>query len=393
MASLQGSSLSRCGAIARLFLKLGVIGFGGPAAHIALMDEEVVKRRRWLTREHFLDLLGATNLIPGPNSTEMAIHVGFSYGGWPGLVVAGVCFVLPAVVLTGLLAWVYVEFGTVPAIAPLLYGIKPAVLAIIASALWRLGKKAVKSRPLGLVAAAVIPLLLWGVNEVLALLIGGVVGMVWLRQPPTPPTEKTASLWVAAANGLALTTRSELVQAAAATTGATLGQIALVFLKVGAVLFGSGYVLIAFLEGELVGRGWLTQTELLDAIAIGQFTPGPVLSTATFIGYLMAGVPGAVVATVGIFLPSFGLVALLNPLIPKLRQSPWAAAFLDAVNASSVALMAVVTVRLAGLTLWGDAIALGITLLATVAIFQFKIGPVWIVLGGAAVGLLSHALA
>jgi chromate transporter len=356
------------------------------------MDEEVVKRRRWLTREHFLDLLGATNLIPGPNSTEMAIHVGFSYGGWPGLVVAGVCFVLPAVVLTGLLAWVYVEFGTVPAIAPLLYGIKPAVLAIIAAALWRLGKKAVKSRPLGLVAAAVIPLLLWGVNEVLALLIGGVVGMVWLRQPPTPPTEKTASLWVAAANGLALTTRSELVQAAAATTGATLGQIALVFLKVGAVLFGSGYVLIAFLEGELVGRGWLTQTELLDAIAIGQFTPGPVLSTATFIGYLMAGVPGAVVATVGIFLPSFGFVALLNPLIPKLRQSPWAAAFLDAVNASSVALMAVVTVRLAGLTLWGDAIALAIVLLAAVAIFRFKIGPVWVVLGGAAVGLLSQFL-
>ncbi|MDB9494086.1 chromate efflux transporter [Spirulina major CS-329] len=390
MASSQGSSLSRCGAIARLFFKLGVIGFGGPAAHIALMDEEVVKRRRWLTREHFLDLLGATNLIPGPNSTEMAIHVGFSYGGWPGLVVAGVCFVLPAVVLTGLLAWVYVEFGTVPAIAPLLYGIKPAVLAIIAAALWRLGKKAVKSRPLGIVAAAVIPLLLWGVNEVLALLIGGVVGMVWLRQPPTPPTEKTASLWVAAAHGLALTTRSELVQAAAATTGATLGQIALVFLKVGAVLFGSGYVLIAFLEGELVGRGWLTQTELLDAIAIGQFTPGPVLSTATFIGYLMAGVPGAVVATVGIFLPSFGFVALLNPLIPKLRQSPWAAAFLDAVNASSVALMAVVTVRLAGLTLWGDAIALAIVLLAAVAIFRFKIGPVWVVLGGAAVGLLSQ---
>jgi chromate transporter len=390
MASSQESGLSRCGAIARLFLKLGAIGFGGPAAHIALMDEEVVKRRRWLTREHFLDLLGATNLIPGPNSTEMAIHVGFSYGGWPGLVVAGVCFVLPAVILTGLLAWIYVGFGTVPAIAPLLYGIKPAVVAIIAAALWRLGKKAVKSRPLGIIAAAVIPLLLWGVNEVVALLIGGVVGMFWLRRPPNAPTEQTASLWVAVTNGLALTTRLEIAQAAAVTTGATLGQIALVFLKVGTVLFGSGYVLIAFLEGELVGRGWLTQTELLDAIAIGQFTPGPVLSTATFIGYLLAGVPGAVVATVGIFLPSFCFVAVLNPLIPKLRQSPWAAAFLDAVNASAVALMAVVTVRLAGLTLWGDAIAIGITLLAAVAIFRFKIGPVWVVLGGAALGLLSQ---
>lgn len=392
MTSSQGSSLSRCGAIARLFLKLGAIGFGGPAAHIALMDEEVVKRRRWLTREHFLDLLGATNLIPGPNSTEMAIHVGFSYGGWPGLVVAGVCFVLPAVILTGLLAWIYVGFGTVPAIAPLLYGIKPAVVAIIAAALWRLGKKAVKSRPLGIIAAAVIPLLLWGVNEVVALLIGGVVGMFWLRRPPSAPTAQTASLWVAATNGLALTTRLEIAQAAAVTTGASLGQIALVFLKVGAVLFGSGYVLIAFLEGELVGRGWLTQTELLDAIAIGQFTPGPVLSTATFIGYLLAGVPGAVVATVGIFLPSFCFVAVLNPLIPKLRQSPWAAAFLDAVNASAVALMAVVTVRLAGLTLWGDAIALGITFLAAVAIFRFKIGPVWVVLGGAVLGLLSQVI-
>ncbi|MDB9312854.1 chromate efflux transporter [Spirulina sp. CS-785/01] len=374
--------------LAQLFLKLGIIGFGGPAAHIAMMEEEVVQKRRWLSREHFLDLLGATNLIPGPNSTEMAIHVGYTYGGVPGLVVAGVCFLFPAITITGILAWVYQAFGTLPAVAPLLYGIKPAVLVVIFGALWRLGKKAIKSRTLLIIALGVVPLLLLGLNEVLALLVGGVVGMFWLRwQIP----HRTSSLWVAGLNASALAKPTVALAATTAKVTPPLWQLGLVFLKVGVVLFGSGYVLIAFLEGELVGRGWLTQQELLDAIAIGQFTPGPVLSTSTFIGYVVSGFPGAMVATVGIFLPSFLFVLAVNPLIPKMRQSVWAGAFLDAVNVSAVALMAVVTGQLAFTLLWQplDGLAWGIVGLSAIALFWFKLGPVWLVLGGAILGYVA----
>ncbi|NJL02923.1 MAG: chromate efflux transporter [Spirulinaceae cyanobacterium SM2_1_0] len=395
---MSSPSTANLGEIARLFLKLGVIGFGGPAAHIAMFETETVSRRGWLTSEHFLDLLGATNLIPGPNSTEMAMHVGYDRGGWPGLVVAGSCFILPAVALTGLLAWVYVEFSTLPAIAPLFYGIKPAVLAIIAGALWRLGQKAVKNRQLLLIALGVVPLLLWGLNEVLAILIGGLVGALWLRWRRGQASDRPAQLVVTGLNLSAATQGGSTVAAlaqAAATTAATvtppLWQLGLVFLKIGAVLFGSGYVLIAFLEGEVIARNWLTQQQLLDAIAMGQFTPGPVLSTATFIGYLVAGWPGAVVATVGIFLPSFGFVAALNPLIPRLRRSAWAAAFLDAVNVSAVALMAVVTVQLALVTLLRplDGLAIAITLLAAIALFRFRLSAIWLVVGGAVLGWLA----
>lgn len=378
--------------LARVFLKLGIIGFGGPAAHIAMMETEVVERRKWLDKEHFLDLIGATNLIPGPNSTEMAIHVGYSYGGLLGLAVAGICFILPAVTITLGFAWVYVAFGTTPQVAPLLAGIKPAVLAIIAGALWRLGKKAIKSRQLLAIGLLVAILLLLGLNEVLALLVGGIVGMLWLRLGG--PSAKAVEAFV---GGLGVGAILKAGATGTAATSPTLWQIGLFFLKVGCVLFGSGYVLVAFLEGEVVDNySWLTQQQLLDAIAIGQLTPGPVLSTSTFIGYQLGGFAGAVVATIGIFLPSFLFVLALNPLVPRLRQSPWSAAFLDAVNVSAVGLMAIVSLRLAFAVLVAPLlenpasplnwVALGITAAAGVALFRFKVGTAWLVLGGAIVG-------
>jgi chromate transporter len=382
-----GPSRSPLGELAGLFFKLGLIAFGGPAAHIAMLEDEVVVRRRWMEREHFLDLVGATNLIPGPNSTEMTMHVGYARAGWPGLAVAGCCFILPAAVLTGFLGWLYVRFGTLPEVEPFLAGIKPAVLAIILGALWRLGRTALKHWTLLPVGAAVALALVLGVSEVVALLAGGVGGMLWLRAydraraRPAPPGRFLPLL---AAPSFSLEQGLAWISAAAgAAAGVSLWKLGLFFLKIGAILYGSGYVLIAFLQGGLVEEyGWLTQQQLLDAIAIGQFTPGPVLTTATFIGYVLGGVPGAVVATVGIFLPSFVFVGLLNPWVPRLRRSAWTAAFLDAVNLSAVALMAVVTAQLglATLTGWIPAV---IFLAAAVAVLRYRVSPVYLVLGGA----------
>jgi len=371
--------------IAQVFFKLGVIGFGGPAAHIAMMEEEVVTRREWITRSRFLDLIGATNLIPGPNSTEMAIHLGYIYGGVFGLILAGVCFLIPAVVITGIFAWVYVTFGDLPQIAPLFYGIKPAVLAVILGALWKLGNKAIKSYQLLLIGFGVAVLLFFGINEVIALLIGGFVGMLLLRK--VLPKETAEGL-------IATLSFGTILKAVAATTAKTvppLWKLGLFFLKVGSILFGSGYVLIAFIEGELVNQNaWLTQQQLLDAIAIGQFTPGPVLSTSTFIGYVIAGIPGAIVATLGIFFPSFIFVLILNPIIPRLRNSQWTSAFLDAVNVSAVGLMAVVTLQIAySLFLQPlDYIAILIFIIGAIALFRFQLSPLWLVLGGAILGLV-----
>ncbi len=325
--------------IATLFLKLGVIAFGGPAAHIAMMEEEVVSKRRWMSRQHFLDLVGATNLIPGPNSTEMTMHCGHERAGWKGLFVAGLCFIFPAVVLTGLLAYFYVEYGTVPQVEPFLYGIKPAVLAVILSAIYKLGRKALKNWQLAIIGVLVITASLLGMNEITAILLAGLAGMLWLGLPRAFHGNRANSPglipWLLTGAGKAL------------AAGVTNSKLFLVFLKVGAVLFGSGYVLVAYLDAELVEKlGWLTRAELLDAIAIGQFTPGPVLSTATFIGYQINGVQGAVVATLGIFLPSFFFVLLLNPLVPRLRKSALAAGFLDAVNIAAVGVMLAVTFRL-----------------------------------------------
>jgi len=341
----------------------------------------VVARRGWMDRGHFLDLVGATNLIPGPNSTELVLHVGYERRGPLGLVVAGLAFILPAVLITGSLAWAYVEFGTLPAVAPFLVGIKPAVLAVILGAVWRLGRRAVKGVKLAVLGLAVLAASLAGTPEVLTLLGGGLVGMLLLRAPSQPP---------AALPALAIGRGTLPLGAAAAGTAAALStwKLGLFFLKVGAVLYGSGYVLVAFLEGDLVQRyGWLSEGQLLDAIAIGQLTPGPVLSTATFIGYVLDGGIGAVVATVAIFLPSFVFVLLLNPLVPHLRRSPWTAAFLDAVNVSAIALMLAVTFDLArtSLTDWrGWTVAL----LAAVAALRFRVSVVALILGGALLGYL-----
>jgi chromate transporter len=395
---MNQSALARLGGLATLFLKLGITGFGGPVAHIAMIEDEVVKRRQWLTREHFLDLLGATNLIPGPNSTEMAIHVGYIYAGWLGLIVAGVCFILPAVLITAVFAWLYVTYGTLPQFTPLLYGIKPAVFAIILNALWGLAKKAVKTRKLLVIAVAVsVLVLLLKLNEVIALLIGGILGMIWLRSSDkgNPPGE-TANFFIASLTTGA-TLKATTAIAASVTTVSTanvsLWQLGWFFLKIGSILFGGGYLLVAFLQGELVDEyGWLTQRQLLDAIAIGQFTPGPVLSTATFIGYIIAGIPGAIVSTLGIFLPSFFFTAILNPLIPFLRSSKWTSAFLDAVNVSAVALMVVVSLQLGVVTLtlpkapFVDFLAVVIAVISAVLAIHLRVNSAWLVLGGALIG-------
>ncbi|PSF34482.1 chromate transporter [Aphanothece hegewaldii CCALA 016] len=371
--------------ITLLFLKIGIIGFGGPAAHIALMEDEVVNRRRWMSREDFLDLVGATNLIPGPNSTEMAIHIGYILGRLPGLILAGVCFILPAVIITGFFAWMYQSFGTLPQIAPLFYGLKAVVLAVILNAVWKLGQKAIKNRKLLIIGLGVVGLLLLGFNEIIALLVGGIVGMLFLNLLSNQAT----TTMILGGFGVSLVAQTSTGVSTLVTP--SLGQLGLFFLKVGSVLFGSGYVLVAFLEGELVNQyHWLTQQQLLDAVAIGQFTPGPVLSTATFIGYIILGIPGAIIATVCIFLPSFFFVLALNPLIPKMRQSKWASAFLDAVNVSAVALMAVVLLKLAYSTLLQpvDLGAIVIALVATILLLRYKINTTWLIIGGALVGWL-----
>jgi len=382
--------LNRLIELAKLFLKLGVTGFGGPVAHIAMIEDEVVKRRQWLTQEHFLDLLGATNLIPGPNSTEMAIHIGYIYAGWLGLVVSGISFILPAVLITGVFAFTYVSYGSVPEFSPLLYGIKPVVLAIILNAVFELGKKALKNKQLLIIAVLVALVNYFGkVNEVITLLLGGILGMIWLHNIATHSDKQTNLLITALTLGTTL-------PKVTLTPTVSIWQLGLFFLKVGSVLFGGGYLLIAFLQGELVDQyHWLTQQQLLDAIAIGQFTPGPILSTATFIGYIISGLPGAIVATVGIFLPSFLFVVLLNPVIPWLRKSPWTRGFLDAVNASAVALMIVTTLQIAVKTLdlarfpLLDLFSVFMFLIAAVLITRFRINAPWLVLGG---GLISMGL-
>jgi chromate transporter len=384
-------SLTRLRELAALFLKLGTISFGGPAAHIALIEGEVVRKRQWLTQQQFLDMLGAANLIPGPTSTEMAINVGFVRAGWAGLCVAGASFIVPAAVITGAFAWAYVRFGALPRAASVLGGIKAAVIAVIAIAIWRLAKNAVRDVGLAVLGGVALAAFLLGSNPIAILLGGGLLGMAVRRASSLRAAG--AVLWsplflrrVGLGSLGAVAVTSGVI--APAATRPSIVRIALFFLKVGAVLYGGGYVLLAFLEQGLVHQhAWLTRQQLLDAVAIGQFTPGPVLSTATFIGYLLGGVPGAVVATLAIFLPSFFYVALLAPVLFRLRQSAWMAAFLDSVNVCAVALMAGVTVKLGVDALRGwptwliAAIALG-------GLLRWKVNPAWIVLGGGLAGLL-----
>lgn len=376
------------GEVAKVFLKLGTIAFGGPAAHLALMEEEVVRRRAWLTREEFLDLVGATHLIPGPNSTELAIHLGHRRAGWAGLLVAGGCFILPAALIVAGLAWAYVRFGALPQAEAFLYGVKPVIIAIVVQALWRLGQTAVKNWPLGALGLIAAALSFSGVHELLILF--GAAGLVAAARSVAAGQGRGVGgvLWAVAAPSLPVAATTSAV----ATAPFGLWALFLFFVKVGAVLFGSGYVLLAFLRADLVERwGWLTEAQLLDAIAVGQVTPGPVFTTATFIGYLLGGPVAAVVATVGIFLPAFVFVAISGPLVSKLRRSPVAGAFLDGANVASLALMAVVTGRLAVAALvdWPTIALAGAS---ACVLLRWRINSAWLVLGGAAAGLVAATL-
>ena len=358
-----------------VFLKLGLTAFGGPAAHIGLFHDEIVRRRRWLSDQEFLDLLGATNLIPGPNSTERAIHVGRLRAGWPGLIAGGVGFILPAMLLVMALAAAYVRFGATPQVNWLLLGIKPVIIAIIAQALLTLGQKALRSRLTMAAAGSALALALLGVNE-LTLLFGATLAVMLLRN---------WRWWPRAAAFVLPWGVSWSVAAGAAPF--TLARLFLTFLKIGSVLYGSGYVLFAFVRADFVLRlGWLSDRQLIDAIAVGQVTPGPLFTTATFIGYLLGGVGGAVLATVGIFLPAFIFVAISGPLIPRLRASPWASALLDGANAASLGLMAAVTWQLARAA-FSDWFTVGLGLLSALLLVRFRVPSTWLLLGGAAAGL------
>ncbi len=371
--------------IAAVFLKLGTLAFGGPAAHIAMMDDEIVKKRKWLSREHFVDLIGATNLIPGPNSTELAIHLGLERGGIPGLFIAGTCFILPAMLIVLAIAAAYGKYGVLPQVDALLAGVKPVIIAIVTLALIRLWKTAAKTSLAVAVVIAVAAASLLGAPEIPMLLASGALYTLWHNRAKVG----RAALLL---NPLAF---SALPGAAAATgmqAGASYGSLFLIFLKIGSVLYGSGYVLLAFLESEFVEKlSVLTQKQLLDAVAVGQFTPGPVFTTATFIGYIIDGTPGAITSTLGIFLPAFLLVLILNPIIPKLRSSSWVSPMLDGVNAASLGLMAAVTVKLAQASL--DSIFTVVAFAISFGVmYRFKLNSAILILAGAAAGWILHAL-
>jgi chromate transporter len=376
------------GELAWLSLKLGCTAFGGPAAHIGMLRQEVVERRRWMTEQHFLDMLGATNLIPGPNSTEMVIHTGYERAGWRGLVVAGSLFILPAASIVLVLAWLYVRYGTTPTGEDLLYGVKPVIVAVVAQALWNLGRTAVKGFLLGAIGVAVFVLSLRGGNELVLLFGGGLVAALAVNARRWRGRSGAALGW------LPVGLKIPALTAAAASLAEPYSplRLFLTFLKIGATLYGSGYVLLAFLRNDFVVRyGWLTERQLLDAVAVGQFTPGPLFTTATFVGYVVGGFPGAVLATVGIFLPAFVLVAAVNPLVPRLRRSPWLGALLDGVNVAAIGLMAAVTWEL-GRAAVVDWFTVVLAAVAAVLLVRYRVNSAWLVLGGAVVGLVYRGL-
>jgi chromate transporter len=368
--------------IALSFMRLGTIAFGGPAAHIAMMEEEFVRRRGWVSQADFLDMLGASNLIPGPSSTEMAIHIGHQRAGWRGLIVAGTSFILPAMLMVMVCAWAYAAFGALPPIQRVLYGIKPVIIAIVLQALWRLARSAVKDMLLAVIALLAAATALASRNILVILLVAGFAAMLqgWSRER------------AAYANLAPFSTIKSLLAptaAAVATVPVGLSGLFLLFLKFGSVIFGSGYVLLAFLQADLVNRlHWLTQAQLLDAVAVGQVTPGPVFTTATFIGYLLGGIPGALVATLGIFLPGFLLVAASRPLIPRIRGSKIAGAFLDGVNAAAVGLMIAVTWQLSRAAVV-DSVTGGIAVLSALFLIYFRISSAWLILAGGFIGLIA----
>ncbi|MGA3178219.1 MAG: chromate efflux transporter [Candidatus Acidiferrum sp.] len=365
--------------IAREFLRLGFVAYGGAAAHVAMMEERFVRQRAWVTRERFVDLVGAVNLLPGPTSTELAIYLGEIRGGIPGLITAGACFILPAAVLVVALAWAYLRFGAVPQMGGLLFGIKPVVVALMAQAIWNLGRTALKSAALAILTICVVALAARGIHALLLLIGAGILWMI-----------------IGAGRSLART-RAAIVGMIGTGAAGSVGAIGAVpvflyFLKIGAVLFGSGYVLLAVLRADLVAKlHWLSDAQLLDAIAVSQATPGPFFTVATFIGYLLAGWRGAALATLGMFLPAFVYVGATAGFLPKLRQSPVASAFLDGVNAAAVALMAFVGWQFARASLV-NAPAVILAVVSAVLVFRYKVNSAWLVLGGAIAGILLHAL-
>jgi|CZKU01.1.fsa_nt_gi chromate transporter len=369
--------------LALLFLRLGLTAFGGPAVHIAMMENEVVRRRRWLSSERFLDLLGVANVIPGPSSTELAIFIGYEQAGWRGLLAGGACFILPAAAMVSLLAWAYVTFGARPEVAGALYGIKPVVIAVVAQSLWSLAPKAVKrSIGLGALSLAACVASALGVDSLAVLLGGGLISLI--ARQLAKGERRLRSFQPGLLAGVAFTSASAAVPV-------TLTLLFFTFLKAGAFVFGGGYVLLAFLRADLVDRlHWLTEQQLLDAIAVGQVTPGPVFTAATFIGYVVAGGWGAGLATVGIFLPGFVLVPLTRPWLGRLRASPAAGAFLDGVNAAALALMAVVAVQLARSAVV-DVVTGALAVVAAVALIAFKLETTWLVVGGGIVGAIVRA--
>lgn len=377
--------------VIRLFLKLGLTSFGGPAAHIAMMHEEVVNRRKWLTDPEFLDLLGAVNLIPGPNSTEMAIHLGYLRAGFPGLVFAGLAFILPAVFIVLLISRFFAQYGALPQVAWLLYGVKPVVIAIIIQALANLAAKAANSPLKKVILISAVSGYFFGINELLLLFCGGavmIVGSNWIRIVNL--IKRNACLpWVSFLN-------LHINQFAYSTENGvpfSLGLLFFIFLKIGSILYGSGYVLIAFLQSDLVNRyAWLTQSQLINAVAIGQITPGPLFTTATFIGYQLGGLPGAALATIGIFLPAFLLVAVSNPLIPRFRQSALLSSLLDGINAASLGLMGAAAWQL-GVNSIQDPLTGIIAISSLVLLLYFKINSTWLILGGSIIGIARYFLA
>lgn len=381
--------------LAGFFLRLGTSAFGGPAGHIAMMEDELVRRRRWLTREKFLDLLGASNLIPGPSSSELAIHIGYLRAGWPGLLLAGLCFILPAALMVSALAWAYVRFGKLPVMAAVLYGVKPVVIAVILQALWGMGRAAIRTKFLALIGVVCIFLAAYGLQPMLLLLVAGaVVATSSMALHEGNGRSKALIAPVTAIGGFARPSPNLAVAVVGAAVVApfTLGSLFLVFLKIGAVVFGSGYVLLAFLRADLVvQRGWMTDTQLVDAIAIGQVTPGPVFTTATFIGYLLGGGWGAVAATAGIFLPAFLLVAASGPLVPRIRQSKIVGAFLDGVIVASLALMAEVSWQLGRASIT-DLVSGALLVSSAAALFRFRVNSAWLILFGGLAGWLAQSL-
>ena len=366
--------------IAKLFLKLGIIGFGGPAAHIAMMQDEVVTKRKWLSETHFLDLLGATNLIPGPNSTEMAIHIGHEKGGWKGLLIAGLCFILPAVFITGIFAYFYAEYGQLPSVQPFIYGIKPAIIAIILAAIYPLAIRSTKTNVLRILGILVLIGSILSFNEIFLLFGAGffMLGYKYFQKNKN--------------QGFSIVPIAFLSASTAAISNDLNTRLFLIFLKIGAILYGSGYVLFAFLDAELVTTGLLTRQQLIDAIAVGQFTPGPVFSAVTFIGYQINGISGAVYGTLGIFLPSFLFVALLNPLVKIMRKSDIFGSFLDGVNVAAVAIILAICYVLGKETIT-DWKTVTIAIISLVFTFGFKkVNSAIVVLGGSLLGYILNLL-